>query len=332
MIALIFKRIVWMIPTLLAISIVSFAIIQLPPGDFLTSYIAALEETGAVVTQERVAALRKQYHLDQPMHIQYLQWMGGLLHGDMGMSMEWNRPVRELIGERLLLTTVISIVTLLFTWAVAIPIGIYSAVKQYSVGDYVFTFLGFLGLATPNFLLALICMYVGYSVFGTSPGGLFSAVYQNAPWSLGKVADLFAHLWVPVIVIGTAGTAGLIRIMRGNLLDELRQQYVLTARAKGVHRWWLILKYPVRVALNPLVSTVGWVLPGIVSGAIITSVVLGLPTTGPLLLRALENQDMYLAGSMLMMLATLTVIGTLISDLLLLVLDPRIRYEGGEVG
>ena len=319
-----------MIPTLLVISIISFSIIQLPPGDYLTSYIAALEETGETVAAEQVEALRKRYNLDEPIYIQYVKWMGGLVRGDLGMSFEWNRPVKQLIGERILLTIIISLVTLLFTWSIAIPIGIYSAVKQYSPGDYIFTFLGFIGLATPNFLLALIFMYIGYSVFGASAGGLFSPVYQNAPWSVAKFMDLLGHLWIPVIVIGTSGTAGLIRVMRGNLLDELRKQYVITARAKGVHRLKLLLKYPVRVALNPLISTVGWVLPAIVSGSVITAVVLGLPTTGPLLLRALMNQDMYLAGSMVMMLSFLTVIGTLISDLLLLWLDPRIRYERRE--
>jgi len=324
---LIARRLLWMVPTLLLISIISFGIIQLPPGDYLTSYIAALSETGETVDEEQIAALKKQYRLDEPIYLQYLHWMAGLLRGDMGMSMEWNRPVTKLIGERILLTTIISLVTLLFTWAVAIPIGIYSAVRQYSVGDYVFTFLGFIGLATPNFLLALIFMYVGYSVFGVSAGGLFSPQFQNAPWSLAKFGDLMAHIWIPVVVIGTSGTAGLIRVMRGNLLDELRKQYVLTARAKGVARVKLLLKYPVRVAINPLVSTIGWVLPAIVSGATITAVVLGLPTTGPLLLRALMNQDMYLAGSMVMMLSLLTVVGTLISDILLMWLDPRIRYE-----
>lgn len=253
-----------------------------------------------------------------------------MVQGDLGMSFEWNRPVTELIGERILLTSIISIVTLLVTWALAIPVGIYSAVKQYSLPDYCFTFLGFIGLATPNFLLALVFMYIGYSVFGVSAGGLFSPEYQSAAWSFGKFLDLLGHLWIPVIVIGTSGTAGLIRVMRGNLLDELRKQYVMTARAKGVRYWVLLMRYPVRVALNPLVSTVGWVLPGIVSGATITSVVLGLPTTGPLLLRALMNQDMYLAGSMVMMLSLLTLVGTLISDILLLWLDPRIRYEEGE--
>jgi peptide/nickel transport system permease protein len=330
MLHLIFHRILWMIPTLLVISVISFAIIQLPPGDYLTSYIAALEETGETVDAEQVEALRKRYNLDEPIYVQYVKWIGGLLRGDLGMSFEWNRPVKELIGERIMLTVIISIVTLLFTWAIAIPIGIYSAVKQYSWGDYTFTLLGFIGLATPNFLLALIFMYIGYSVFGASAGGLFSPAYQNAPWSMGKFMDLLGHLWIPVIVVGTAGTAGLIRVMRGNLLDELRKQYVITARAKGVPWLKLLLKYPVRVALNPLISTVGWVLPAIVSGSVITAVVLGLPTTGPLLLRALMNQDMYLAGTMVMMLSSLTVVGTLISDLLLLWLDPRIRYEKRE--
>ncbi|MAX25231.1 MAG: ABC transporter permease [Phycisphaeraceae bacterium] len=330
MLTVILRRVLWMIPTLFVISIISFTIIQLPPGDYLTSYLTALQETGEQPDEAELAALRERYAIDQPFYIQYCKWMGGMLRGDMGMSFEWNRPVNDLIGERLLLTMIISIATLLFTWAVAIPIGIFSAVKQYSWGDYLFTFVGFVGLATPNFLLALVFMYVGYRVLGVSAGGLFSPQFQNAPWSLARFMDLLAHLWIPVIVIGTAGTASLIRVMRGNLLDELRKQYVITAQAKGLVYWKLLLKYPVRVAMNPLVSTVGWVLPNIVSGAVITAVVLGLPTTGPLLLRALMNQDMYLAGSMVMMLAVLTVIGTLISDLLLMWLDPRIRYGKGE--
>ncbi|HPD14690.1 MAG TPA: ABC transporter permease [Planctomycetota bacterium] len=327
MLALILRRVLWMIPTLFAISIITFAIIQLPPGDYLTSYIAALQETGETVDEAQVAALRKQYALDRPLHVQYLLWMEGmLLRGDLGMSFEESRPVATLIGERLLLTVIISVVTLLFTWAIAIPIGIYSAVRQYSWGDYAFSFLGFIGLATPGFLLALIFMYIGYTVFGVSAGGLFSPEFQSAPWSLARALDLLKHLWIPVLIVGLEGTAGLIRIMRGNLLDELRKQYVLTARAKGVGRLKLLLKYPVRVAINPIISTIGWLLPAIVSGATITSVVLGLPTTGPRLLQALMNQDMFLAGSMVMMLSFLTVVGTLVSDLLLLWLDPRIRY------
>ncbi len=327
MLALVLRRILWMIPTLFVVPLISFLIIQLPPGDYLTSYIAALGETGETVDEAQAAALRARYALDDPVTVQYIKWFSGLFRGEFGMSFEWNRPVGELIGERILLTTIISLVTLLFTWALAIPVGIYSAVRQYSLPDYMFTFVGFIGLATPNFLLALVCMYVGYTVFGVSAGGLFSPEFQNASWSFARFVDLLWHLWIPVIVIGTSGTAGMIRVMRANLLDEIRKQYVMTARAKGLAYWRLLLKYPVRVALNPLVSTVGWVLPAIVSGSTITSVVLGLPTTGPLLLRALMNQDMYLAGSMVMMLSLLTLIGTLLSDLLLLWLDPRIRYE-----
>ena len=328
MLLLILRRILWMIITLLVISVITFVLIELPPGDFLDSYIAALSATGEAVDKATAASLRQRYALDDPAPLRYFKWVGGLLRGDLGMSFEWNRPVAQLIGQRILLTTVISIVTLMFSWAIAIPIGIYSAVKQYSVGDYAFTFLGFIGLAIPNFLLALIFMYIGYSAFGVSPGGLFSPEFQSAPWSWAKLGDLMAHLWIPVVIIGATGTAGLIRIMRGNLLDELRKQYVITARAKGVPRVKMLFKYPVRVAINPMVSTIGYLLPAIISGATIVSVVLGLPTIGPLLLKALMNQDMYLAGSMVMLLATLTVVGTLISDLLLMWLDPRIRMEG----
>ena len=357
---LIVKRLLWSIPTLILISLVSFTIIQLPPGDYLTCYIDALEEKGEQVAEEQIIALRARYCLDDPFIVQYLNWLNDLMPfgfeqqpdgsyfritepdgsksfnwptfkwPDMGMSFEWDKPVTELIKERIILTTMISVATLLFTWAMAVPIGIYSAVRQYSIGDYIFSVIGFIGLATPNFLLALIFMYVGYRWFGVSAGGLFSAEFQNAPWSLARLGDLLAHIWIPVIVIGTAGTATLIRVMRANLLDELKKQYVLTARAKGVKRIRLLLKYPVRVALNPMVSTIGWVLPAIVSGSVIVSVVLGLPTIGPMLLQALLNQDMYLAGSMVMLLSLLTVIGTLISDVLLLILDPRIRYEKRE--
>ncbi len=355
--ALIIRRLLWMIPTLFVISLISFAIIQLPPGDFLTTYILALEESGQRIDMDRIEELRREFHLDDPFIIQYAKWFNGLLPfgfrpeegnylrvlddegnwrlnwpwfkwPDLGRSMEWGRPVTELIGERLSLTVVLSISTLLLTWLIAVPIGVYSAVRQYSLADYVFTFFGFIGLAVPNFLLALIFMYVGMTFFDTA-GGLFSDAYRTAPWSWGKIVDLSKHIWVPIIVIGTAGTAGMIRVMRGNLLDELQKPYVMTARAKGVRGWKLIIKYPVRMAINPLVSTVGWILPMIISGEVIVAVVLGLPTIGPLLLGALTNQDMYLAGSLVMLMALLTVIGTLISDLLLLWLDPRIRYEGG---
>ncbi len=327
MAAMIARRIVWMIPTLLVISFLSFAIIQLPPGDYLSSYIAALEESGETVSEERAEALRAQFNLDQPFIVQYLDWLGGVLTGDLGQSFEWNRPVTELLGERLALTMAISVLTILFTWLLAIPIGVYSAVRKYSVLDHTITLIGYIGLATPNFLLALIFMYIGFSWFGTDPSGLFSAEYENAPWSWGKLGDFLLHAWIPVVVIGTSGTAGLIRIMRGNLLDELGKLYVVAARAKGLGFWRLVVKYPVRVAINPLISTIGWLLPQVVSGAVITAVVLNLPTIGPLLLRSLMNQDMYLAGSIVMILATLTVVGTLISDILLMILDPRIRMD-----
>ena len=330
MLLLVLKRLFWMIPTLLVISIISFAIIDLPPGDFVETQIAAMQLSGEPVSLERAAAMRREYNLDDPFFVKYGRWMWGLLHGDMGRSFEQKLPVTQLIGETIALTVTLSLCTLLFTWTLAIPIGIYSAVRQYSPGDYLFTFLGLIGIATPNFLLALVLMYVGYTQFGATIGGLFSPEYQRAEWSMGKVLDMVKHLWLPIIVIGLSGTAGLIRVLRGNLLDELRKQYVVTARAKGVSPIKLLLKYPVRVAINPLVSTIGWHLPGIVSGTVITALVLGLPTTGPLMLRALMNQDMYLAGSMLMLLSFLTVIGTLISDLLLLWVDPRIRYEKTE--
>lgn len=330
MFAMILRRLLLMVPTLLIISVISFIIIQLPPGDYLTSYVAALEASGESIEEAEVAALREKYSLDEPFHIQYWLWMKGLLHGDMGISFEWNRKVTSLIGERLFLTVILSVSTMLFVWAIAIPIGIFSAVKQYSLFDYIFTFFGFIGLSIPSFLLALVLMYIGYKVFGVSAGGLFSAQYQNAEWSLAKFGDFLAHLWIPVVIVGLAGTAGMIRVMRGNLLDELPKQYVMTARAKGVSRVKLLLKYPVRVALNPVVSSVAWMLPDIISGTVIVAVVLGLPTVGPLLLQSLLNQDMYLAGSLIMMLSFFTVIGTLISDILLAWLDPRIRFNKRE--
>ncbi|MGQ9630116.1 MAG: ABC transporter permease [bacterium] len=330
MLSFIFRRFLLMVPTLLLVSLVSFIIIQLPPGDYLTSYMAQLSQTGETVDEAMLASLKKRYGLDQPIYIQYFKWLWGLFRGDFGMSFEWNKPVRELIGERLALTVVLSFSSLLFTWAVAIPIGIYSATHQYSIFDHTFTLIGFVGLATPSFLLALILMFIAYAYFGTSVGGLFSPEYVEAPWSLDKVVDMLKHLWIPTIVVGTAGTASLIRVMRANLLDELRRQYVITARSKGVSERRLLFKYPVRVAINPLVSTIGWTLPALVSGATIVSVVLSLPTAGPLLLRALMSQDMYLAGSFVMFLSFLTVLGTLISDILLAWVDPRIRFGGRE--
>jgi len=325
----IIHRLIYMIFTLLAVSVVAFIIIQLPPGDYLTTYIMRLEASGTHVSQEEVAALKKQYGLDLPIYAQYFKWMWRMFHGDLGMSFTWNKPVSELIGERLMLTIIISISTLIFTYAVGIPIGIYCATHQYSTSDYAFTVIGFAGLATPNFLLAIVLMFIFYKYFGLSIGGLFSSQYVEAPWNLAKIKDMINHMWIPIIVIGTADTAGLIRVMRGCLLDELRKQYVITARAKGVKERILLFKYPVRVAINPIISTIGWILPGIVSGETITAIVLSLPTTGPLIWQALISQDTYLAGSTVMFLSVLTVIGTLISDILLVLFDPRIRYEKG---
>jgi peptide/nickel transport system permease protein len=326
MLQYVLRRIVYMIPTLIVVSMISFAIIQLPPGDYLTSLVVAKRAAGEIVDEAQLAAMEVRYGLSQPVYVQYWKWITGiLLRGDFGQSFEWNQPVSTLMWGRMALTFVISLATLIFTWVVAFPIGVYSAVRQYSVGDYVVSFLGYIGLATPSFLLALILMFVAFKYLNQSVGGLFSPEYQDAPWTWGKVGDLLSHLWIPVIIIGLSGTAGLIRIMRANLLDELHKPYVVTARAKGMTEASLTLRYPVRVALNPFVSTIGWTLPALVSGATIISIVLNLPTTGPLLLKALMSQDMYLAGSFIMLLSVLTVIGTLISDILLGWLDPRIR-------
>jgi len=321
------KRLILMIPTLIAISMLAFLVIQLPPGDFLSSYVTSREAQGTLVSLEEVASLKAQYGMDQPAYMQYLLWMKGVVQGDFGYSFTMRRPVKELIWERLVLTFVLSLFTLIFTWIIAFPVGIYSAVKQYSIGDYVATTLGFLGLSIPNFLFALVLMVVAFKYFGMSVGGLFSSEYSNAPWSLAKVGDLINHLWIPMIVLGLAGTAGLIRTMRANLLDELHKPYVVTARAKGQKKLRTLMRYPVRAALNPFMSTVGFTLPHLVGGSIIVSVVLSLPTTGPLLLQALLAQDMYLAGAYILLLSALTVIGTLISDILLAWLDPRIRLS-----
>ena len=327
MLAYILRRLFIAIGTVWVISVVSFAIIQLPPGDYVTSYIAQLMSTGTMVTQEEAANLRAQYGLDQPIYVQYAKWMWQVLQENFGVSMEWKRPVTEVIGDRLMLTALLAFTAVIFTWILSIPIGIYSAVRQYSLGDYAFTCLGFIGLAVPNFLLALVIMYLAFAYFGASVGGLFSTEYMDAPWSWARVQDLLKHLWVPAIILSTAGTAQLIRILRANLLDELRKPYVVTARAKGLSELRAILKYPVRVALNPFVSTVGYTLPYLVSGSIIVSIVLSLPTVGPLLLKALLAQDMFLAGTIVLLLGVMTVIGTLISDILLIWVDPRIRLE-----
>jgi peptide/nickel transport system permease protein len=320
------RRFIYMVITVAVVSIVAFILIQLPPGDYLTSYVMQLQEEGTQVSKSELASLQKQYGLGEPVYVQYFKWIKNIiLHGDFGRSLQWNKPVSELIWERMALTIVMSLFAMIFTYAIAIPVGIYSATHQYSIADHSFTVVGYIGLATPNFLLALILMFMAFKYFGASVGGLFSPQYMRAAWSLGKVLDMFSHLWIPVIVLGTAGTAGLIRVMRGMLLDELRKQYVITARAKGVKELILLFKYPVRVAINPIVSAIGWRLAGIISGAPIVATVLSLPTTGPLMLRALMSQDMYLAGSFILLLCTLTVIGTFISDILLALLDPRIR-------
>ena len=324
----ILRRVLLMIPTLIVVSLIAFVIIQLPPGDFLTSRIAQLEAQGEVIHQQLVDDLRARYGLDKPIHVQYWRWISAIvLRGDFGYSFDWTAPVGTLVWARLGWTLAISLSSLVFIWVVAFPIGIYSAIRKYSAGDYIATFLGFIGLAIPDFLLALVLLYFSFKVLGQSVGGLFSPEYLDAPWSWGKVLDLLRHIWIPMIIIGMSGTASLIRIMRANLLDELRKPYVTTARAKGLTETKVILKYPVRIALNPFISTVGWMLPQLVSGATIVSIVLSLPTTGPLMLHALMTQDMFLAGAFILLLSSLTIVGTLISDILLALADPRIRYE-----
>jgi peptide/nickel transport system permease protein len=323
------RRTLVMIPTLLVISALVFIIIQLPEGDYLTSYITELEAQGEKVGGEKIAFLREQYGLDKPPLEQYVNWLWGMLHGDFGYSFEYNLPVSQVVGDRLFLSFLLSFTTILFTWVVAFPIGVYSATHQYSWGDHGLTLIGFLGLATPNFLLALVLLYFANVVFGTAVGGLMDPMYLDQPMSWAKFLSVLEHLWIPVIVIGTSGTAGMIRRLRANLLDELQKQYVITGRAKGLSSFKLLMKYPLRMSLNPFIADIGNLLPQVVSGAAIVSVVLSLPTTGPMLLAALQSQDMYLAGSFLMFLAALTVVGMFFSDLALAALDPRIRLEGG---
>ena len=328
MLGYIARRVVTLIPTLFAISVITFIVMELPPGDYLTTYVAQLAaQGGETVEGSQLASLRAQYGLDQPIYIRYLKWMGQVLQGDLGNSFDWRRPVSYLIQQRIGWSLLIGVSTLLLTWVIAFPIGIYSAVRQYSIGDYAATLFGFIGIAIPEFLLALVLMWIAFAYFGQSVGGLFSSQYLDAPWSAGKLLDLLGHLWIPLILIGLNHTAGLIRTMRANLLDELHRAYVVTARAKGLPEWKVILKYPVRVALNPFVSTVGWALAAVLSGEAIVSQVLNLPTLGPLQLRAVLSQDMFLAGSIVMFLAVFTVLGTLLSDILLAVLDPRIRLQ-----
>ena len=320
-----------MIPTILLISLISFWIIQLPPGDYMTTWAALAEAEGEVVDQLMLEQLREEYGFYEPFFVQYWKWIKKIItEGDFGTSFEWNLKISTVITDRMAMTLVISMTSLLFTYCLAIPIGIYSAVKQYSVGDYVVTVIGFLGMATPNFLLGIILLYASYKITGSPLMGLFSTEYVNAAWSWGKAVDLVKHLIIPTIVIGTAGTCGLIRVMRGQLLDEVKKHYVITARAKGVSEKKLLFKYPVRAALNPIVSTIGWSLTGIFSGSTITAIVLNLQTQGTVLYKALLGQDMYLAGALLFILTILTVIGTLISDILLAWLDPRIRYGNTE--
>jgi peptide/nickel transport system permease protein len=322
------RRFIYMLMVLGLVSVLSFYIINLPPGSWIENYALQLEAEGSVANQSELEFLTTRYGLNEQLHIQYVRWIVPLLtEGDFGQSFEWRQPVWPLIRERLFLTMVISISSIIFVYTVSIPIALYSATHQYSVGDYTFSFIGLIGLATPNFLLALTFMVVMLRVFNVTPGGLFSPAYLRAPWSVGKFIDLLSHLPVPIIVVGTAGTAGLIRVLRSQLLDEFQKQYVITARAKGLREGRLIRKYPFRMALNPVISSIGGLLPEIVSGSAIVSIVLGLPTTGPLLLRALIAQDTYAAASMLMMLSFLTVVGIFISDLLLIWLDPRIRFE-----
>jgi peptide/nickel transport system permease protein len=322
-------RIFMMVPTLVIISAFVFTIIELPPGDYFESYMAELAAQGENVNTEQIAALRKEYGFDQPPIIRYFHWVAGMLTGDFGYSFEYRLPVMDVVGDRLWLTIVVSFTTIIFTWLIAFPIGIYSATHQYSWSDYGLTFLGLLGIAIPNFMLALVFMYLANVWFGTSIGHLMDPQYMAEPMSWDKFKSILAHLWIPVIIIGTAGTAGMIRRLRANLLDELQKQYVVTARAKGLHPFRALVKYPLRMALNFFIADIGSILPAIISGAEITAIVLSLETTGPLLIRALKSQDMYLAGSFLMFLAFLTVIGVLISDLALAVLDPRIRLQGG---
>src|ERR671922_34881 len=312
MLGYILRRLLVAIGTVWSVSVISFVIIQLPPGDYVTSYIAQMAATGSIVSEQEAENLRRQYGLDQPMYVQYYKWMAQVVRGNFGMSMEWRRPVAEVIGDRLVLTMVVSFAALLLTWVLALPIGIYSAVRQYSLGDYLFTFVGFIGLAVPSFLLALVILYLGFVLFEANIGGLFASEYQDAPWTLAKVWDLLKHLPIPALILGLAGTAQQIRIMRANLLDELRKPYVVTARSKGLPEARVILKYPVRVALNPFASTIGYTLPYIVSGSIIVSLVLGLPTVGPLLLKALIAQDMFLAGTIVLLLGVMTVIISLL--------------------
>lgn len=324
----ILQRLIYMVFLLIMVSIVTFIIIQLPPGDYVTTLINRIEQqSGETLNDDQLEALREQYGMDLPMYQRYLKWMGGILQGDFGYSFDWQQPVRDLIMERLALTFTISLFSIFVAYGIAIPIGIYSATHQYSKGDYFFTTLGFIGLSIPNFMLALIMLFVAFRYFGLNLTGLFSPDYIDAPWSAGKVVDLMKHVPIPVIVIATGGAAGLIRVLRATLLDELQKQYVVTARSKGVGERKLLFKYPVRVAMNPLISDIAWLFPALISAGTIVAIVLGLPTAGPMLLRSLISQDTFLTASILLFLTVLTIVGTTISDILLVIVDPRIRME-----
>jgi len=327
MLSYILKRIAGMVPAMFAISILAFVVIQLPPGDYVSTYAAQIAQSGERVDSAVLTNLRERYGLGENMAVQYVKWIGGILQGDFGESFEWRQPVTELIWGRMGMTALISLLTLVVMWLISLPIGIYSAARQYSLVDYLATAFAFLAMATPNFLLAILLLYVSTMWFGVSVGGLFSPAFENAPFSLAKLWDFATHAWIPIFVLGTAGTASLIRIMRANLLDELNKPYVEAARAKGLPEGRLILSYPTRVALNPFISTVGWVLPALISGELVVSTVLNLPTAGPLLLQALKSQDMYLAGAFILLSGGLVLIGTLVSDILLAISDPRIRLS-----
>ncbi|MGO7986211.1 ABC transporter permease [Rhizobium leguminosarum] len=328
MLVFIAKRFLWMIPSLFAVSFLAFVLIQLPPGDYVTTYIATLAASNEIVDQNTAAQLRERFGLGDPMLVQYFKWIWGILtRGDFGISFEWQQPVSDLIWERMALTLVLALSTLIATWAIALPIGVYSAVRKYSIGDYFFTAFTFFGLAVPSFLLALVLMYVAAVEFGQDVGGLFSPEYENASWSFAKMVDLFSHLWLPVIILAVSSTASLIRVMRANMLDELPKPYVTTARAKGLSEFRLLMKYPLMIALNPFISTIAWLLPNLISGSVVVAIVLNLPTAAPLLLQALMAQDMYLAGAFVLLICALTLIGSLVSDILLALVDPRIRLE-----
>ena len=323
----ILRRLLHMIPTLFIISILVFVVIQLPPGDFFDSLQAELAESDSSADRAQLDMLRSQYHLDEPVYMQYLYWIGGCLKGDFGYSFEWREPVADLIGERIGLTLALSIGALIFVWCVSIPLGVFSAVHQNSVGDYAASVLAFIGICVPNFVLAIVAMYISVFWFGSTAGGLFSPEYQHAPWTLAKFWDLLNHMWMPVIVIGAAGTAGSMRVMRNSMLEVIREQYITTARAKGLPEWLVLYKYALRVAINPMISALGMQLPRLLSGSVIVAIVLGLPTTGPMFMRSLETQDMYLAGTFLMFMAGMLLLGNLLSDILLAFADPRIRLE-----